>query len=317
MTSGGPSCLLVSDREQDLAFGRRLAEAAGYGLHVANGAVEAERLLAAGGPWVALFDGDREADVVVVAEAVRRRLPVHQVFLICDQGVNAYPHLLAPAAFSHVLQRRFGEPAPELYAQVARATSTPFPLGIERYFTGEPARFELELARAHDKLPSLEKVREFLEGRQVTARLVQAVLQAVDELLMNALFDAPVDDVGRSYRRQVPRDQDFPLDGREKVRLQVMANDRYVAVSVTDQFGSLNRDKVLGHLGQNFSNEDYQSRVDDAGAGLGLFTTVQTGLSLLFGTSPGERTDVMVFFPHSASFREFREGFRFISIRAE
>ncbi len=55
---------------------------------------------------------------------------------------------------------------------------------------------------------------------------------------------------------------------------------------------------------------------EEQGAGLGLLGTLHAGLSLLFIVKPGVRSDVMIFFPRTKSYKDFREGFRFLSINA-
>jgi len=58
-------------------------------------------------------------------------------------------------------------------------------------------------------------------------------------------------------------------------------------------------------------------RRGDHGAGLGLSGTIQAGLSLIFITRPGQRTEVLLFFPKAVTFKSFREGFRFLSVFAD
>jgi hypothetical protein len=94
------------------------------------------------------------------------------------------------------------------------------------------------------------------------------------------------------------------------------SSDDYVGVCVSDQFGSLKKQMLMGFLSKDYHSEDYVLRKGDPGAGLGLHGIVQSGLSLLFLCKPGIRTEVMIFFAKGASYKSFRSGFRFFSVIA-
>jgi hypothetical protein len=81
---------------------------------------------------------------------------------------------------------------------------------------------------------------------------------------------------------------------------------------------SLKKETLLRFLAQDFHNSAYDpvrsTAQSGAGAGLGLHGIHQAGLSLLFASAPGERTEVMIFFSMLASYKDFRSGFRFLSV---
>jgi hypothetical protein len=134
---------------------------------------------------------------------------------------------------------------------------------------------------------------------------------------MNAIFDAPFDPAqGGAYRRAYDRGAGFKLSSRETVELEIGACDEYVGITVSDQFGSLQRESVLKHLGLDHTSRgvSYQVKEGDSGAGLGLYKINQLAMALLFATEPGVRTEVSVLFKRAKNYLDFRMGFCFFSI---
>ncbi|MCM2323752.1 MAG: hypothetical protein NDJ90_10880, partial [Oligoflexia bacterium] len=171
------------------------------------------------------------------------------------------------------------------------------------------------LAHSFERQSALQQVQAFLEGRGVNPRIIRIGVEATDELLMNALFDAPWSEAGGPYRKYLSRSEGFPLDGRERVTVRMAANEELIGISVTDGFGSLQRAKVLEHLCQDLRFTQYvPPEGNKAGAGLGLHRVNQQAVALLFSSQPGVKTEVTVFLNNSKSFREFRLGFCFFSI---
>jgi hypothetical protein len=170
------------------------------------------------------------------------------------------------------------------------------------------------ITRAGHKRSAVDAVQNIFVSQDVNSRLSALVAQAVDELIMNAIFDAPVLPNGMPLRRGTDRAADFELIQQEHVTLEVASTDDYVGISVGDQFGSLKKGVLMSFLGRDYHDEAYVPRKNDPGAGLGLNGIVQTGLSLIFACKPGVRTEVMIFFKKDATYKEFRGGFRFLSV---
>jgi len=88
-------------------------------------------------------------------------------------------------------------------------------------------------------------------------RIASKIAGAADELLMNAIFDAPTDAEGKSIFGDDAHSKDIPLDGKHSVEMQVGFDGKYAAVLVSDHFGSLDPPRLLEKLAQNYSEEEY------------------------------------------------------------
>jgi hypothetical protein len=136
---------------------------------------------------------------------------------------------------------------------------------------------------------------------------------AVDELLMNAMFDAPVDELGRQILASTSRASVFELKDKSEVELQIGFDGTYVGLTAVDHFGSLDKNKLLSYISKIYTSDEYKVRTAVAGAGIGLASVFRSGGSFFFASESRARTEVTVFFRRAESFREFKDQFKFIS----
>src|SRR6185295_12028559 len=214
----------------------------------------------------------------------------------------------------HHLQRRFQAPAPELYTRLVVAALTPQPFGVSRYFAKGTAIQKINLKRSSHKNAAVEALNSFLTKRGVTSRLAQLAAQATDEMIMNAVFDAPVDALGRRVRKEMDRNLDFELRPEKGVDIEIACGDEYTGICVADAYGSFQRSLLMGLLKKDYAERAYVVRAEERGAGLGVHGLIQAGLSILFVCRAGRRTEVTVFFPNSKTYKDFKAGPRFLSI---
>jgi hypothetical protein len=133
----------------------------------------------------------------------------------------------------------------------------------------------------------IDRVAEAVRARGQSARVASMAMLVADELISNAVHNAPVAADGSRPRKDLPRDIDIPLEGRDTVRLRWGCDARYVAIEVTDQFGSLDRDTILGALAKQ------DVRDTGGGAGMGIALAYRSCDHLVFNLAPGTRTEII------------------------
>jgi hypothetical protein len=171
----------------------------------------------------------------------------------------------------------------------------------------------IRLARSIQKQEAVEAVRGYVVAAGFNSRMATVVANAVDEALMNAIFDAPVDQVGKQEKALVQRSEDFALEGRNQVELEIGFDGRVLGVAAIDHFGSIDKTRLLRHISKVYMNDSYKVKTTSAGAGLGLSSSFQSGASFSFLCETGVRTEAMLFFSIAENYRKFREQFRFLS----
>lgn len=171
----------------------------------------------------------------------------------------------------------------------------------------------IEFKNSKQKQEGVEAVKNYLLAAKFKGRMATVIANAVDELLMNAMFDAPIDEIGKHIYSSVSRSTELKLEGKAAVKMNVGFDGSYVGIGVTDYFGSLDKAKLLTHISKRYKNEEYKVKSSVAGAGIGLATVFRSGGSLLFRSENRVQTDVAVFFKRTDNYREFRDQFRFLS----
>ena len=206
---------------------------------------------------------------------------------LIDVGV-----LLQSAAFGHLVVED-GLPAlAETVLVTALKLLRQDLFGIEKYLAWgvEPVRFVLERASARRGL--VAHLHDDLLAQGWGRRVASRAAHAADELLSNAVFNAPVDAQGRRLRAELSRTEDWPLTGRDRVALSYACDGRFVALAVEDGYGSLDPHLGMAGLAQRCAGH-LQTRDGTGGAGIGLALACRHVDQLVFNIAPDTRTEVI------------------------
>jgi hypothetical protein len=170
------------------------------------------------------------------------------------------------------------------------------------------------MAHAEDREVVLSDLDRFIRAVDCNSVIAQAVLMTADELLMNAIFNAPRGENGAPKYAHLNRHEKFKLDEREKVRVSYACDGRYIALSVSDNFGSLSRDVIFHYLRDSIEGRAATMESKDGGAGLGIHMLSHAVTQLVFNVQPGSRTEVIALFYVRNGPRAFREAGRSLNI---
>ncbi len=140
-----------------------------------------------------------------------------------------------------------------------------------------------EVSDFADKTRCLAQIAQLASGARI-----EPIEQCVDEMVMNALYDAPIDERGEHVFAGVSSRERVRMRTDRSVLVQYARADSRLVVLVRDAFGSLARSTVLRHLQKAARVEQ---KVGGAGLGLYLMTTVAS--ELLFHVVPGIATTVI------------------------
>lgn len=176
--------------------------------------------------------------------------------------------------------------------------------GLEKYLSWGVKVYDLSIASYEEKRISLLTVAEHAKTVGARRQVIAKIESVTDELLMNAMYDAPA--VSRGEAPVVPTEPDArPVDPRATARLRYACDGRYFAVSVEDQYGELHKEAILDHVqraraerGRPLANEGR------GGAGLGLYFILSSVTRFIANVEPGKRTEVVCLFDLRQSGRE-------------
>jgi hypothetical protein len=156
--------------------------------------------------------------------------------------------------------------------------------GLEKYLEAGVGVAERVVATDAERRTAIGEVCTWAEAIGARTPVVHRLANVIDELLMNALHDAPRESRPRLGSR---------ADSRAILR---WANDHgTLAISVTDAFGALRQRDVIDHV-RRARDERGRPELDEHGAGLGLYLVLANVASLIVNVDPGLRTEVVCLF---------------------
>ncbi len=251
-----------------------------------------------------VFDGD----VVCAVVAARPRL--RAVLWTAEPMKRALRHLAECPAIGHVLGRRDFDSPPrpwELGLVLRRLQAAPAPAAapppLAAYLDWGHAGFELTVATTAERDAAVARVQDAVAELQVPRRLAEIAGELTHELLMNALYDAPVDADGRP-RHAHDRKAAVALPAGDAARLRFGSDGSRCALQVHDRFGGLRRAHVLEGLARGLAGGELDR--SHGGAGLGLTVCHQSSLALFFDLAAGRHTQVTATLDLDLNLRELK-----------
>jgi hypothetical protein len=165
--------------------------------------------------------------------------------------------------------------------------------GLEKYLTWGVEVRARELTDAGERPAVVDELSAIVQRAGLGPRVSAAAGLIADELMSNALYNAPVDAAGRRLHSDEQRHGARTLSPRERITLRYACDARYLAIEVSDQFGSLDRSTILGCLAKGAGRSRDKVSMRTRGAGIGLASAYGTSNHLVFNLRPGDRTEVI------------------------
>ena len=167
--------------------------------------------------------------------------------------------------------------------------------GIEKYL---PAGTMVQLTRLRDykgRTAAIDEVLAYAEKVGVRSKIRSAIAQVCEELLMNALYDAPADADGKAIFAEVELKARLEKLSPRPVSIRYAATEAGFAVSVRDRFGRLDKATVLRYIDKCLHSSDQIDR-KVYGAGLGIYFIASAATQFVLNVAPGMATEVVCTF---------------------
>jgi hypothetical protein len=318
--------LLVSSVEADRALCAQVAEAAGMEFRAKDKLADAVGLLGDPGLGCLFLDSPNEADFLAFEKAYRkaqasgvRVLDGNLIHFLASGPLNGVAYIVRSELFSNCIVRTSFDPkeAGAVYGRLIGACARGETGILGRILDANAETRRVSPVISTEKEKCINEVSQFLVDRGFPTRIASRIATATDELLMNAIFDAPVDDEGKVIFNNTARSAEIKLEGKHTVELMMGFDGKYAAISVVDHFGSLEKKHLTDKISRSYQDSSYKVSDASVGAGLGVFTVFHSGVSLIYATHPRVRTESVIAFRKTDNVREFKEQFHFLSLMSK
>lgn len=161
--------------------------------------------------------------------------------------------------------------------------------GLDRF--APTARFASEVGMSDARDALLDAVQAFLAEHGIRARMAAIAGDIIEELITNALYDAPVDAAGVRLYADVDRRAPVVLDAAARAHLEVGVVGTTVYATMTDPHGSLEPSAV-----RRFLVDGLRGAISDkpGGAGLGFARVYGLVDRLAIQVVPRQRTEILI-----------------------
>lgn len=245
------------------------------------------------------FDGD------LVLEQVRARPGLRGLLWTAEPLRRSLRYLAESAAIHHVLGRRDFESPPRAWEvlMTARRWGPGGPPPLSAYLDWGAHAIERAIGSSAERDAAVAQVQDVVGMLAAPKRVAEMFGELAHELLMNAMYDAPVDSHGWP-RYAADRKADLLLEPHERPLLRAGTDGTRVVLQVRDPFGRLERRHVIEGLARGLSGGE-QDR-SGGGAGLGMMVCHNASSAMFFDVERGRHTEVTAMFELDQNLREFR-----------
>lgn len=178
--------------------------------------------------------------------------------------------------------------------------------GLDKYLSPNTELQSRTIKGSADRDTSNKAVQEWVESCGLGKNIGRLASGICEELLMNAIYDAPVAG-GRTHYESMDRRAQRDLAEDEWATLRFGTDGRLFAISITDPFGAFVRDRWFSYLRKVLKRNDSEHLIDTkkGGAGLGLFKMLYSSHGVVCNVQPGKITEVIVLIALNHPVRDF------------
>jgi CRP-like cAMP-binding protein len=170
--------------------------------------------------------------------------------------------------------------------------------GLEKYLNWGVEVREVEISDSTERESINEKVIQYLTELGIKNNIRTRCQIVIEELLMNAIYDAPTGSDGVALHNHKPRSERIILSAGQKAKLKFATDGIYLGISVEDPFGVFKKETIFKYLVENYSSKGNtdQNNVEKGGAGKGLYMISENSDLVIYNVAPQSKTEVIALF---------------------
>ncbi|HEY1080265.1 MAG TPA: cyclic nucleotide-binding domain-containing protein [Bdellovibrio sp.] len=186
--------------------------------------------------------------------------------------------------------------------------------GVEKYLTWGVEVKTKAIVRSGQREELREEVFAYFKKMGMRTTVLERVNTVLEEMLMNAIYDAPVDANGKSLFNHKSRKEEINLDTHQQSTLSFASDGVLLAVSVKDPFGSLTKDIIIDYLLSCYGGAAGSMNAEKGGAGRGLHQIIENADLTVFNVKKGVRTEVICLFNVDGQKKEAQPSFHYFFV---
>ncbi|MCB9026327.1 MAG: cyclic nucleotide-binding domain-containing protein [Bdellovibrionaceae bacterium] len=168
--------------------------------------------------------------------------------------------------------------------------------GLEKYLAWGVDLQEFSIQGSETRKELNDEMQNYFLQLGVRSSRLDSVKTVTEELLMNAVYDAPTDSKGKAIFNHLDRKIPVKLSESQQGVFSFGTDGIFIGISVTDPFGALQGQTVIDYLESCYGGQAGSLNKLKGGAGRGLHMIVEMSDLVVFNIEPGVRTEVISLF---------------------
>ncbi len=225
--------------------------------------------------------------------------PNSHTILITDLPLAVYSPELGcceERLIKHIIANRFPSAwsENELRVSLRKLLKQDF-FGIDKYLESSARTVSLKITGSAVKEAYCQELANYARSLRLGTHFAKQVSGITEELLTNAIFDAPLKVQNGRYVNSIKK-RKIVFDEADQGELCFGSNGSVFAIGVRDLFGTLPKEHFFDYLRKVMRrNEDFEKLIDtkEIGAGLGLYKIFYHSHALICNSIKGQITEVI------------------------
>lgn len=186
--------------------------------------------------------------------------------------------------------------------------------GVEKYLTWGVDIQKRIVSSSRQREQLRDDMLAYFKKMGVRSTILERINTVTEEMLMNAIYDAPMNTQGKSLFNHLTRKEEIQLESHQQSQLCYGSDGVLIAVSVVDPFGSLTKETIVDYLLTCYNGAAGSLNTQKGGAGRGLHQIIENADLTIFNVKKGVRCEVICLFNVDGQKREAQPSFHYFFI---
>lgn len=186
--------------------------------------------------------------------------------------------------------------------------------GLDKYLAWGVESQKKSVVRSGQREELRNEMMAYFKKMGVRSSVLDRVNTVSEEMLMNAIYDAPIDSQGKSIFNHKSRKDEIVLDTHQQSQFRYGSDGMLLAVSVIDPFGGLTKDIVVDYLLSCYNGQAGSMNTQKGGAGRGLHQIIENADLTVFNVKKNVRTEVICLFNLDGQKRVAQPSFHYFFV---
>jgi CheY-like chemotaxis protein len=242
-------------------------------------------------------------------DALEQKWPRTKLVLHSTAPTEDYLPLMASRRFLRNIIAKNDEPLePDELIITAEKLLRNDLFGLQKYLLWGVEPLCVKIRDSREKADYVHQVAAYAQSLGCNERVVELIETIADEVVTNAIYNAPRTADGTPRYAKMSRREAVVLEEHETGELQFACDGDYIAIAQLDPFGSLTQETVVNYLNRCLVRGPDQFSDATGGAGIGLYRVFQSLSKFIINIEPGRKTEVICLIDLRLSMKRFRQA---------